>query len=288
MPILNQKGLAPIAVIALVVIIAVLGGGYYFMSQKGGVLSLPGLPGGVTLNPNCKYNDPDLCKFLNNWKTLKNYKVVSKVASKTGPVSEVTFQLAGEDRFHMMMSQGGKENWNTIMIGDITYTKDYSDNKWWKQKQSKQKDEVKEKFDFKFEDSIEQTEDKTEYKKDGKEACGSMQCFKYQVIIPGQTDMKETIWFDDREYLLRKMRTEDKEGNITETEFTYQGVSISEPSPTKDAKEDQVILPGGAVMPGISESDKKELEKYQQESQKMMQQYQNYTPPDDSGSEEGN
>ncbi len=281
-PRFGEAGLAPVAIVIAVVVVLAAAGGYYFMSQNGSVPSLPGVPGGLTLNPNCKHNDPNLCKFLNNWKDMKQFSVKSQTSSKSGPKTEISFEINGEDRFHMMMSQGGKENWNVITMGDMMFTKDYSDNKWWKQKTPKDDQNLQNKFDFKFDENDQKEEDKTTYKAMGQEPCGNMTCFKYQVINPDSQDGTEYIWFDNSQYLLRKQEVTSGDGTTT-SEFSYSGVNISEPSPTKDAKEGQVILPGGGMMPAISESEKKELENAQKEGQNMMQQLQNYTPPADSG-----
>jgi hypothetical protein len=182
----------------------------------------------------------------------------------------------------MVMSEGGKEGYNVITIGDITYTKDYADNKWWKQKQVKE--DIKKEFDFKFDDKDEreEVEDKTTYKKLDKESCGDRQCFKYEVINPDFADTKEFIFFDDREYLVRKMRTEGKDGEVTESEFTYSGVSVSEPSPTKEAAEGQVIIPGGGTIPAISEEDKAAMEEAKKTGEQMKQELENsgYSIPD--------
>lgn len=303
MPLLpkSEKGFAPIAIVAVVAVVILAGAGYFFMSKSGNAPQIPGAPslGGLTLNPNCEYNDPDLCKFVNNWKETKDFSAKSAMTSKQGPKVDSLYEMSGKDKVHMVMSEGGKENWNTITIGDTTYTKDFSDNKWWKQ--TVKKEELKEKlgddFDFDFSESTEEA-DKTEYKKEGKEACGNMQCFKYQIVESGSSDTKQYLWFDDREYMMRKMRVEDNEGNITESEFAYTGVNISAPSPTKEAKEGQIIVPGGTSMeiPQMSDEDKKAYDEAMKQGAKMQQdletsgyqepEYNPDTSTDYSGSEE--
>lgn len=266
----KQSGIAPIAIIIVVVLVAAAGG--YFLLNKGGV-SIPGAPG-VTLNPKCKYNDPDLCKFINNFKVINNYSAKSTTADKSGKKFETTFEGVGEDKSHIVYSENSKETYNVITIGDTTYTKDYTDQKWWKQKQPKEEKKLQENIDLKSEikKTEETPEDKTTYKKIGMEACGSRQCFKYQLIDPNNTDTTEYIWFDNSEYLLRKERSEGKDGTVTDTEINYSGVNINAPSPTKDAKPDQIILPTGGVVPGMTEEQTKELQKATEEMQKASQQ----------------
>ncbi len=261
----KQSGVAPIALIVAVVLIAAAAGGY-FLINKGGV-SIPGAPG-LTLNPNCKQNDPDLCKFINNFKITNSYSAKSVSTDKSGTKSESTFESVGTDKSHIVLSEAGKETFNVITIGDTTYTKDYSDNKWWKQKQPKAEKQLETQSNIK--DTIAQTEapeDKTTYKKIVVEACGSRQCFKYQVIDPANTDTTDFLWFDNSEYLLRRERSESKDGSITDTELNYSGVNISAPSPTKDAAPDQIILPIGGTVPGMTEQQTQDLQKATKEMQ---------------------
>lgn len=226
-----------ILVLAILIGILVLGGGGYFAYNRfvKGESGIPAVLTGKTLNPNCKYNDPDLCKFINGWKENKYYTANDNSTDKAGKQSKAIFKIVGDDRSQMIFYEGDKEVMNTISIGDTTYTKDYSDNKWWKQTSKPADSEISNKeSEFKFDDKAEETEDKTTYKKIGKEACGKYTCFKYQVIDPAATDSTQYIYFDDKQYQLRKMRTELKDGAVSETTFDYSRISISEPSPTKE------------------------------------------------------
>jgi hypothetical protein len=255
---LDEKGALPIIVIVVAVVVVAAVGGYLLMNKSGGGgPSVPGVPS-LTLNPNCKENDPDLCKFINGFKEHKEFKINSVTSGKDGKTDSV-YESTGEDNYHMVTSADGKEMMNMIVLGDTTYTKDYSDDKWWKQVASKKTQDLAEDFKKDYSEDTTTTEDKTTYKKIGKEACGSMQCFKYQVIDPANTETTEYIFFDDREYQLRKTSSEDKEGNTSEANYTYGGVKIAVPSPTKDAKEGDIINPMSGA--GMSESDKQEMQK---------------------------
>lgn len=262
-----NKGFSPIIIIAAVVVVLAAAGGFMFLGKKGGV-SVPGIPS-VGLNPNCKYNDPDLCKFMNNWKAQKDYSITYTSSDKSGQkTSEGKFEIQGEGKFSMVSSVGGKEQFNMITIEDTTYTKDYTDNKWWKQKQDKTQESLTDKFKFEFDKKTvdgKEVEDETTYTKIGQEACGELTCFKYQVIDPSFSDTSEFIFFDTSQYLMRMSRTVDKNGEVNEFVFAYGAVSISEPTPVKEAKEGQnIFVPGGADIPAV---DKDEIEKLQKQYQ---------------------
>jgi hypothetical protein len=58
--------------------------------------------------------------------------------------------------------------------------------------------------------------------------------------LPGSTGY---IWFDMEEYLLRRYRLESS-GSIMDVSFTYEDISITEPSEVKILGPNQYILPG--------------------------------------------
>lgn len=278
----KQRGISKVFIIVgIVVLLVAVGGGYTLLSKAGVSLPSASLP----LNPNCKFNDPDLCKFINNFKVLGSYSVKSTSTPKSGPKVDSLFEISGEDKSHIVLSENSKETYNVINIGNTTYTKDFADNKWWKQVAKAEKTDASIDIRDEFK-KTETAEDKTTYKKVGKEVCGTRNCFKYEVIDPTNSNSTEFIWFDDRDYLLRKTRSEAKGGEVTEAEYTYDKVNITAPSPTKDAPANQMIVPNGTSIPGISQEDLNKLQKEAEEFQKTIPQnvdYNSFDPgPDDS------
>jgi len=244
----QNKGFAPVLImVGVVLVLGVVG---YFMVNKGktgGALPPIKIPGtaGLGLNVNCKLNDPELCRFMDkSIKTadsyVKGFVGTSITTEKSGKKSENTWEMQGNNS-HFTMSENGKELSNMIIIGNTTYTKDMTDGKWTKFTY-KAEDGKKSLFNFdpeemkkQFKDVVNETEDKTVYKAMGKEACGSMQCFKYEIVNPLNPKTKEYLYFDDQEYVMRKMRIEDEGGMITETMFEFKAVTIKEPSPIKES-----------------------------------------------------
>jgi hypothetical protein len=188
--------------------------------------------------------------------------------------------MQGEDRYHFVTTDNGKETMNMITVGDTTYSKDYADNKWWKKTDNKkQNDVLTSKTTPDYEKNFKDTtvEDKTTYKKITKEACGKLQCLKYQIIDPSNTESAEYIWFDNKEYLLRKTRSEGQDGSVSEQTYVYDKISIKEPSPTKEAKSDMDMFGTGASLPG---ADMTQLKQQAQDFAKQMQQSAITPPPD--------
>lgn len=249
-----ERGKSKVLILVVIILIMAGLGGLFLFSQKTGV-SLPGMK--AALNPNCSRNDPELCKFLNNWQGQKHYSVAS-TSSFGGSSMETIYEVAGTDTFHMITKQGGKERSNVITMGDTTYTLDYADNKWWKQTYKEDTTETaKPEMEIKTEFDEQGTEDTSNYKFIAKEACGDMMCFKYQIIDSTSDSSIQYLWFDDKEYLIRKMKIQDKENGMMESVYTYGGVNITVPSPVKEGT------------PGPSSSGYSD-----EEVQKMMKQYQ--------------
>lgn len=230
--------------IIIVVALAVAGGYFYIMNKTGDANPLSALQkttASYSLNPNCDYKDPDLCKFLNNWTKQTNYTMT---LSSSGAKGSTVFQIDGNNT-HSKIS-ADNQTYETITIGDTTYTKDTSDNKWWKQKSSTD-DSTTDDFKFDVPSATASAEDKTTFTKDGKEACGKLTCFKYMSMTGSNQDSMEELWFDDSQYLLRKMESTSTNGTTT-VEYNYDKVSLTAPSPVKEATAKQTILPNGQTM----------------------------------------
>jgi len=282
----GREGIAPILIVVIVAVIA-LGAVGYIMTNKnktgGGGIVLPKI-GGPVLNASCELKDPDLCKYINQASTgdfMKNGVIMkSTTTDESGKKTESVFEIDGKENSKMTSSADGKQTMGFVHMGTVTYTLDVSDGKWWKYENKTDKispgankDQTVEQYKEQGKKIAEEIKDNTSYKKIGKEACGSFTCFKYQIVVKDMPDLTEYIYFDDREYLMRKTRTEDKSGMITETAYEYQTVSIKEPSPIKEGS--QFGNNPGAPGNGIS----------QEELKKIQESIQNQTDNTNSGSE---
>jgi outer membrane lipoprotein-sorting protein len=257
----NNQGLAHIGLVLLVVVVVAAVGGigwYVFKKQKDkGASSLSDAVKQAAQK--CELDDKDICKFFASWKDSKYYTVTS-TSTQGGKASTTTYSYVAPDKYHFTST--GEFAYETISIGNTTYTKDTSDNKWWKQTTKPEEVEKNKGEDLDFEEPAkdEAPEKKTTYKFITKEACDKLTCFKYQVIDPEAKDTTEYIWFDTKDYQLRKTRTESKDG-VYEATFSYNKIEINEPSPVKELGANQTVVPGSSTpIDGPSEAELQQIQ----------------------------
>lgn len=271
-------------IIGAALAVLLVGGGALMMSQKGGDGTQSTLGGSVAklLNAECRYNDPELCKFMNNWSMPQEYSMHSTMTSKSGPTIEFASQMDGEDT-HTVMKDNGKITQETITLAGVDYVKDLSDNTWWKiareeTSPQEEKDDTVVSIDQDFSEKMAEVEDKTTYVRLGTEACGTLTCYKYEIVDPANTMTKEFIWFDDKDYLMRKMRSEEQGGEmaVSEIETTYGNVSIVAPSPVKEG----TMLDAYGASAGMSKAEIAEMKKMQADAEKANAEYLKNMPVD--------
>lgn len=249
MPNLQKGAINPLII---VIILAIAGiGGYFFLSQKGS-LPTPSTTTGPSLTQRATekdfefIEDPTLRKHFVAQANQTTYRTKgTSPGSGLTTVSEV--QIKGDNfNTRQIDSNVDKEIKHMITIGETNYLKDYSDNKWWKQiikfeEGLEEEGTPEEPIDFKEEYS----QPNLQYKSLGKEACGpstgsGLTCFKYEQILPENPEAKRIFWFDDQKYLLRKEQAGFGEF-IATIEYSYDGINIQAPSPTKNVPEGKNI-----------------------------------------------
>jgi outer membrane lipoprotein-sorting protein len=238
----NQEGLGHVVLIVLVLVVlgAIGFAGYtVFVKNKTTPAAIVADTAATkAAKDECeKENDKDICKFLTSWKSHDKYRMTSTDSSGAKSV----FEFDGNKTY---MKIEGDMQYEVISIDKTTYTK--AGDVWYKQtiKTPDQDVTADAKDDFKEPaDDENAAEGKAVYKNLGKEACGSLTCFKYEIVDPEDKDTKQIIWFDDKDYELRKSRTENKDGTSEQT-YEYTNVSVKAPSPVKELGENQYIIPG--------------------------------------------
>lgn len=184
----------------------------------------------------CPYDDADLCKFMLNWKEAPSYKATATSKTPGQPMMETSVeQAAGGKDMHMVGKENGKVASEFISLAGTTYMKDLPSGTWLKFPPQEQTGEsptaAEPQVKVTYDDSGDIEKDLTSYEKEGTEACGTSTCFKYKVVDPAASDV-QYLWFDDKQYMLRKMRTESKDGGYYEMSIEYGPVTIAPPTGT--------------------------------------------------------
>lgn len=229
----------PIIIIVIILIIAA--GAFFVLKNSSSPLAgiLPTTQR-VTEKDFPDVTDPILKKYFVAQANVTAFR--SKVNAFENVVNYSETKLNGNNfNYRSWEDKNGKISSELISIGNTTYVKDYSDNKWWKQtikptevKENKQTSESKP-VDFKDEYTKDQ---KLVYKSLGEETCPNvpnLTCYKYE-----QSDTQSTIWFDKNEYLLRREASGIGNEKMI-VDFEYDNISVSVPSPTKDVPEGKNI-----------------------------------------------
>lgn len=234
----DNRGLAHVVVVVLVVVVLAAVGfaGWRVMQDKDDSGDPVASEAAKVAEDACKaeIDDKDFCKFASNWSSLGAYKSVMESSSDEG-TSTLTLETDGGEKTKMTTVADGQTVAEYISIGSSTYVKDLTDGAWVKYtSEDYQTTDVSDDLDFDFNDETIPEEQRTTYKNLGKEACGDLTCFKYQIVDPTNSDDEQTLWFDDDDYKLRRWRFV-VDGSTTDAAFSYESVTITEPSPIKEA-----------------------------------------------------
>jgi hypothetical protein len=198
----------------------------------------------------CKFDDKDLCQFLDrgnqtNEYIKHGYTVKSTTIDQDEKKTETLWENESTNRIHIVNNNDGEETLNMMIIDNDLYVKDYIDDYWWKKPVATEKTIGNEEINIDNIVKTKQAEFKNlndlQYQKIGKENCDNDYCFKYLVIDPSKSE-KQYLYFSSQDYLLRKLRTENNNGSISEFVISYKTLLVQEPTLVKEADLDQNIF----------------------------------------------
>ena len=230
-------------------------------------------------------DDPMLKKHFIAQFSQRKYRVTTETGTKAGggSVTEMDFSDTSSIKMHTMVTAGGKTLSDMIILGDTTYVKNEKDGVWWKQVNKKTADASPTTDALKFDPEemkkdFEEKKASTAYKSLGQEACGSLNCYKYEESHTDDTKSIRTFWFDDKDFLLRKEET-SYGATKTTTSYVYDNINVTEPSPVRDVPEGKSVyemmysVPAMGSTGSTSPSGSDQKMPSQEEIDAMMQQY---------------
>lgn len=281
-----SRGNAALPILFLLITIGILAAGGYFVYKTvtngqvpnplTAVQKLQDVTGSIASSatrPKISENDfsfiedPLVRKHMAAQANVTKYRTTS-TSSGLGANEEMVSEIdMSTDTLKMrtIRNEKGKEVSHTIDLGDTTYAKDYSDGKWWKETikpgPTPTGEPDQKVLDWKPEDiKQEMTKEKVTYTKLGEEACGKLMCYKYKEQMG---EVTRDFWFDKNQFLLRKQVAAFGEFSST-MEFSYDNVSLTAPSPTKDVPAGKSIwemsVPLGGADAGSGLPSSKDME----------------------------
>ena len=232
----NESGIANVLLALLVVIVLAAIGAVAWKVNDNRSTSSISINKEVQNKCTTAVNDELFCKFAGAFGNVGDYKVTVNSTDQTGTS---VLELANDSKGNssMMVKVNGQEQGNTVVYSGVTYSKDYTDGQWFKFASSDTNKpatvDLKKEFltgDFKGDNG-----QKLEYKKIGTEKCDKLSCYKYQIVDSQKSTETDFIWFDTKDFLMRRATVSDSKTNTNvEMTITYESVTIALPSPTKD------------------------------------------------------
>ncbi|HET9850072.1 MAG TPA: hypothetical protein VFP35_00365 [Candidatus Saccharimonadales bacterium] len=232
----NQQGIAHLLLILILIIVAAIVVIGVVVVGRNNSSNKTGLADVSNTDKACqdKIHDQDFCKFAVQYNKLDNTPVqVTMTSQEDKGTSTINFKQDGKGNMEASMNAGGKEvTLDVIKLNGFTYGKSPT-GAWTKYPDSSLSapfvDEP-----LKDMNLFNGTKDYDEggsvnYKKIGTEACGSITCFKYQVIDQRSPQAKTYIWFDTKNYMFRHMQYKDQYNVTQDMTIEYPPIKITAP-----------------------------------------------------------
>lgn len=179
-------------------------------------------------------NEEALCHFASKQaESSKNYVLTSTLSSEQA-TTVTTLEAENSDRMKSLTLSGLQEVDAYVVIDATTYVKDYEDDKWAMYTDSEfEPSQSNGNFDFTSETSQDVVELRDNYEFETMEKCNDLNCYKYKVKSTDDPEAVTYVWFDDKEYKLRRIMNVTDEAT-TNSQVEYKEVKITAPSPTKE------------------------------------------------------
>lgn len=181
--------------------------------------------------------DATFCKFAGTFANVSDYSAVM-TSVEGGKTTLANMAIASNGDSSMIVKEDGTTTANIITYSGATYVQDPADLMWIKYSSSSSDApavlDIKKEFvksGFKNDSGK-----KDQYFNRGKETVNGVECYKYQIVDTDKPDQQGFLWFDADSYLLRQLSNKDATTELLMT-FSYGKVSISQPTPIKDASQ---------------------------------------------------
>lgn len=232
----DERGLTHILVAAGAVIVVLVVGLATWMvigGQKAGSKdNSNGTKTTNTIYASCmtNYHDSRLCKFASQYTPLAKtaYQATVVVTSPQGTVSNLTYSSDGGGNSEVTGTSDGQQL-SSIQLRGADYIR-VTGSGWIEYPAGATNTPAQTDPTANLNIAVGQSNLSFQYL--GTQACGSMTCYKYQVVDRTQPTATQDMWFDTTSYKLRQWTYHGSTGSTSMT-ISYQPITIAAPSPVK-------------------------------------------------------
>ena len=259
----NQQGVVPLVVIlGLTFAITLLGSSYLFTNQNLPTQSAP--LSYATEKDFDNISDTLLKKHFVNQINQSQYRIKTTSLGKPGFTLLDVIVRDETVWYHSLENDGKKDVSELVSIGDTLFVKDYSDNKWWKQKLPRSNENNTNDIPESFREELLKKQQIVSYDNLESDTCNKIPCYKYEEINPHDENTKRLFWFDSQLLLLQKEEVIFGEFKTTNN-YSYENILVEIPQNTKEVLGNKNIYDFYSKIGGIFKPSDSDVKKLQQE-----------------------
>jgi outer membrane lipoprotein-sorting protein len=175
------------------------------------------------------YHDANICNFATNSNDFtKTAYTASITATQSGTSSTMTLKNDGKGDTDLKGTSNG-QTFESITIGATTYIQENGTGSWIEYPSGTTTPTTNPTNSM----DIGVGNSGITFKSEGTAACGSLTCYKYQVVDSNTPTATQYVYFDKSAYKLRGWQYTDGSGNTSDMTVTYGSVNIATPSPVE-------------------------------------------------------
>ena len=231
-PMTDDRGVAHLLGVVLVAVVLVAGGYalYKIESNKSAKSGTPATTANAAVDSSCvaTYHDTTLCHFASNSTSLAKTSYKGTITeTQNGATSTIVLENDGNGNTTLSGSSSGA-TFNSVELNGSTYLE--SNGTWIKYPAGSASTTTPNPTSNM---NIGVGSTGITYKKIGTVSCGSLTCYKYQVVDASAPSTTQYALFDNSSYLLREWQYTDASGNMTDMKLSYEPITIATPSPVE-------------------------------------------------------
>jgi prepilin-type N-terminal cleavage/methylation domain-containing protein len=241
----DNRGFSAVEMVVVIVVLAVIGAVGYVVyknhnkstptSSSSSTNSGQSNGAATAADTSClaTYHDANLCHFAGNSTNFDKtaYMATLKQTNSQGTTTDMTLASDGKGNTSLVATSGGQQI-SSISLNGNTYIQSGSGTTWIEYPSGSSAN-TSQATNPTSGMSIGVGSSGITYKAEGTASCGSLTCYKYQILDSAQPSTTQYAWFDNSSYKLREWQSTDSTNGTLTMNITYQTVNITAPSPVQ-------------------------------------------------------